>query len=145
MDISAGVFLGVKSGTLVRAKRSMRMHEFFTRFATTAAHWCGHASAFVIALAVVLLWAAAGPIFDYSDTWQLVINTSTTVVTFLIVFLIQNSQNRDSLAIQAKLDEIIRSGKGANRYIGIEELSEEELEALRETCRQRARQDPPTT
>jgi low affinity Fe/Cu permease len=130
-----------RRGTLVLGKRFVSMHDFFARFATTAANWCGHASAFAIALAIVLLWVVTGPIFDYSDTWQLVINTLTTVVTFLIVFLIQNSQNRDTLAIQAKLDELIRSGNGANRYIGIEELSEKDLEALRDKCRQRAQRD----
>ena len=86
----------------------------------------------------VIVWAALGPLFGFSDTWQLVINTGTTIVTFLTVFLIQNTQNRDGAAIQAKLDELVRVSSGANRYIGIETLTEEKLEQLRERCRLRA-------
>jgi len=86
---------------------------------------------------VILVWAVSGPIFHFSDTWQLIINTGTTIVTFLMVFLIQNTQNRDGAAIQAKLDELVRTSSAANRYVGIEELTEEELDDLRKTCRDR--------
>ena len=86
----------------------------------------------------VIVWASTGPLFGFSDTWQLVINTSTTIVTFLMVFLIQNTQNRDNAAIQAKLDEIIRTSDSDNRFIGIEHLSDEELEAILEEVEQSA-------
>jgi low affinity Fe/Cu permease len=82
----------------------------------------------------VAIWAATGPVFQYSDTWQQVINTSTTIVTFLMVFLIQNTQNRDNTALQAKLDELIRASKAKNEFIGIEHLSDEELEEILEQC-----------
>jgi low affinity Fe/Cu permease len=84
----------------------------------------------VLAVAVIIVWAVTGPLFNWSDTWQLVINTGTTIVTFLMVFLIQNAQNRDASAIQAKLDELIRAGRARNQFIGIEHLSQGELLAL---------------
>jgi len=90
-------------------------------------------------VAVVIVWAVSGPFFHFSDTWQLVINTGTTIVTFLMVFLIQNTQNRDGAAIQAKLDELIRASAAQNTYIGIEHLTEEELEDLRQRCETRAK------
>ncbi len=86
----------------------------------------------------IILWAVSGPVFHYSDTWQLVINTGTTIITFLMVFLIRNSQNRDSTAIQVKLDELIRVSKARNTFIGLENLTEEELEEARALCRNRA-------
>jgi low affinity Fe/Cu permease len=98
----------------------------------------GRASAFVVAAGVVVVWAITGPMFGYSDTWQLVINTGTTIVTFLMVFLIQNSQNRDSAAIQVKLDELIRVGAAHNSLVGIEHLTDDELEDLLATCEARA-------
>jgi low affinity Fe/Cu permease len=98
----------------------------------------GRASAFMVAATVVILWAVTGPIFNYSDTWQLVINTGTTIVTFLMVFLIQNSQNRDGAAIQVKLDELIRVSTAQNSFVGIEHLTDEELEEIRERCERRA-------
>jgi low affinity Fe/Cu permease len=101
----------------------------------------GRPVTFAVSLAVILVWALSGPLFHFSDTWQLVINTGTTIVTFLMVFLIQNTQNRDGAAIQAKLDEIIRASAAQNRYIGIEQLTEEELDELRERCGRRARAD----
>ena len=87
----------------------------------------------------VIVWGISGPLFDYSDTWQLVINTGTTIVTFLMVFLIQNSQNRDNAAIQDKLDELIRVSEVQNLFVGIEHLTEEEIEELRERCEMRAK------
>ena len=93
---------------------------------------------FVIALIVILGWAVTGPIFRWSDTWQLIVNTTTTIVTFLMVFLIQNTQNRDGAAIQTKLDELIRASAAQNTYIGIEHLTEEELDELRQKCEDRA-------
>jgi low affinity Fe/Cu permease len=108
--------------------------KFFTTCSTAVAHAAGKPLAFALCLAVVLLWAASGPLFGFSDTWQLVINTGTTIVTFLMVFLIQNTQNRDGAAIQTKLDELIRSSAAQNRYNGIEHLTEEELDELRAKC-----------
>ena len=108
------------------------MDRIFTLIANRTAAFIGRPIAFVFALASILLWASTGPLFDYSDTWQLVVNTSTTIITFLIVFLIQNSQNRDAAAIQAKLDELIRSVKTArNEFIGIEHLTDHQLELIR--------------
>jgi low affinity Fe/Cu permease len=108
------------------------MDRFFTTIANRTAAFIGKPAAFVMALFSILLWAATGPLFGYSDTWQLVVNTSTTIITFLIVFLIQNSQNRDAAAIQAKLDELIRSVKAArNEFIGIEHLTDHQLELIR--------------
>jgi low affinity Fe/Cu permease len=107
------------------------MNRFFERICAGVAMACGQPSAFIIAFSIVFIWAVTGPIFHWSDTWQLVINTGTTIVTFLMVFLIQNAQNRDASAIQAKLDELIRAGgKARNEFIGIEHLSEAELVAL---------------
>jgi low affinity Fe/Cu permease len=114
-------------------------HGLFTRFAHEVAVLTGRPQAFLIACAVVLAWALTGPLFNFSDTWQLVINTSTTIVTFLMVFMIQNTQNRDTLAIQLKLSELILVTKGApNRLAILEEFADEELERLHEEFRSRA-------
>ena len=114
---------------------------WFRRFAHITAEASGRSQVFVTALLVVLVWAATGPIFHYSDTWQLVINTSTTIVTFLMVFLIQNTQNRDSHAVHLKLDELIRANKHArNALLALEDMSDEELAKLQsefEELRQR--------
>ncbi|UZK65945.1 low affinity iron permease family protein [Sphingomonas sp. M1-B02] len=119
------------------------MGHLFERFAQSVASWAGRPPAFVFALSVVLVWALTGPIFGYSDTWQLVINTGTTIVTFLMVFLIQNAQNRDAAAIQAKLDELIRSLVDArNEFIGIEHLGERELGYIRDRLEDEAGQGP---
>lgn len=104
---------------------------FWERFAHLATLWTGSSWAFALALAIVLVWLVTGPVFDYSNTWQLVINTGTTIVTFLMVFLIQRSQNKDSLSIQLKLNEIVAAVEGAsNRLINVEDLSEEEVTIL---------------
>jgi low affinity Fe/Cu permease len=106
-------------------------HSFFTSFANHTARAAGHHLTFVIAVLVILGWAITGPIFGFSDTWQLIINTGTTIVTFLMVFLIQNTQNRDSTAMHLKLDEIIRALDGAhNTLLNLEELEDKELEAI---------------
>jgi low affinity Fe/Cu permease len=108
------------------------MDRIFTAIANRISAFVGQPIAFVVALAFIVVWGLTGPLFDYSDTWQLVVNTSTTIVTFLIVFLIQNSQNRDAAALQAKLDELIRVSKAArNEFIGIEHLTDKELEKIR--------------
>jgi low affinity Fe/Cu permease len=109
------------------------MNKIFTRFAGWCAWATGHAWAFVLATVACIVWAISGPIFDYSDTWQLVINTATTVLTFLMVFVLQHSQNRDAIAIQAKLDELIKHTKDArDDLIESERLTEKELDILRE-------------
>ncbi len=117
------------------------MNEFFRKFAHRASEVVGSPWAFLIAAGIVAAWALTGPIFGFSDTWQLVINTGTTVVTFLIVFLIQNTQNRDAKAIHLKLDELIRSARGARtRLVDLEELTDEELDKLQDEFRQLRRE-----
>jgi low affinity Fe/Cu permease len=106
--------------------------NMLSRFATAATNWTGSTAAFVSAVMIIVIWLVSGPLFHFSDTWQLVINTGTTIVTFLMVFLIQRSQNKDALAVQLKLDEIVAALEGAsNRLISVEDLSEEELKVLR--------------
>jgi low affinity Fe/Cu permease len=115
--------------------------SFFGRFAAGTARAMGHPLAFLLAVLIIVGWALTGPSFGFSDTWQLVINTGTTIVTFLMVFLLQNTQNRDSAAIQLKLDELIRTQPGAhNALLDLEELGEEELDRLREIYEDLARQ-----
>lgn len=120
------------------------MGRLFERFAQMVAGWAGRPPAFVLAFLVIVVWGVTGPLFKWSDTWQLVINTGTTIITFLMVFLIQNAQNRDAAAIQAKLDEIIRAlDRGRNEFIGIEHLGERELIAIRDQLERECGRDDP--
>lgn len=115
------------------------MERQFSRIASAVAHVAGKPVTFMACAGVIILWAVSGPIFGFSDTWQLIINTGTTIVTFLMVFLIQNTQNRDGVALQAKLDELIRASKARNLFIGIEHLPENEVEEFRRRCEEAAR------
>lgn len=130
---------------VARANRSAseaanKVHEgpisaWFTRLASATAHASGRPATFALCCLTIVVWAISGPFFGYSDTWQLIINTGTTIVTFLMVFLIQNTQNRDGAALQAKLDELIRATQDArNDYMGIERLPEGQLEEMRRQC-----------
>jgi len=115
------------------------IQEWFSSFSQAIAWVTGRPITFLLAVAVIVVWAVSGPIFDFSDTWQLVINTGTTIVTFLMVFLIQNTQYRDTMAIQLKLAEVILAMKGVpNQFAVIEDLTDDELEALHEQCRSQA-------
>jgi low affinity Fe/Cu permease len=118
------------------------MERFFTRVATGISVAAGQPVTFLLALSVILVWAVTGPIFHFSDTWQLIINTGTTIVTFLMVFLIQNAQNRDASAMQAKLDELLRAvGRARDQFIGVEHLTEREIEMIRRALEREAK-DP---
>lgn len=113
------------------------MDRIFTILASRTAFAAGQPAAFALAVLVIIGWGTSGPIFDWSDTWQLVVNTGTTIATFLMVFLIQNSQNRDAAAMQAKLDELIRAVHNArNEFVGIEHLTDHEIEAIRSALEQ---------
>ena len=113
------------------------MDRFFTLVASRTAFAAGQPAAFIVAVSVIAGWGLTGPLFDWSDTWQLVVNTGTTIATFLMVFLIQNSQNRDAAAMQAKLDELIRAVDNArNEFVGIEHLTDREIEAIRSALEQ---------
>lgn len=119
------------------------MDRFFTHLASRFASLAGHSFAFLVAALLLILWAVTGPYFDFSDTWQLVVNTATTIVTFLMVFLIQNSQNRDAAAMQAKLDEIIRAlDKGREAFIGIEHLTDAQICEIRDALEREVGTDP---
>ena len=116
----------------MKKKKKNRLSKLFTRISTAVTKVAGRPVAFICAALVVVCWAILGPVFDYSDTWQLVINTGTTIITFLMVFVIQQSQNRDTLAMQLKLNELIASHENAsNRLVDIEDLTEEELAVIK--------------
>ena len=120
--------------------RPTKPRSWFTRLTKSTAHAVGRPAAFIIAIALVLAWVVTGPLFRFSDTWQLVINTATTIVTFLMVFLIQSTQNRDAEAMQVKLDEIIRAiGTAKNEVLDLEELEEEDLDRIRKSYEALAR------
>ena len=123
------------------------MDRIFTWIAGRIAAFAGQPIAFILALAIIIVWGVSGPLFHYSDTWQLVVNTATTIVTFLMVFLIQNSQNRDAAAMQAKLDELIRSvDKARNPFIGIEHLTDTQIEEIRAALeREQGKGDDPSS
>lgn len=122
------------------------MNKFFTPIASKIAQATGHPLAFLLCSLMVIVWAAVGPFLDYSDTWQSVITISTniiTIITFLMVFLIQNTQNRDNAALQAKINELIRSSHAENQFIGIEDLTQEEVENFRQWCKEKSNKDKP--
>jgi low affinity Fe/Cu permease len=128
----------VQDTSVAAASKSSKL---FTRFATTTAHAAGRPIAFIACCVIVIGWAVTGPLFGFSDTWQLVINTGTTIVTFLMVFLIQNTQNRDGIAIQAKLDELIRASAAHNAFVGIEHLTDGELNEILVEIEARAKEE----
>ena len=116
-----------------KCSATMPINSPFTRFAKKTSTYTGRPATFIIAVLIIVVWAFTGPLFDYSDTWQLVINTGTTIITFLMVFLIQNTQNRDTEALQIKLDEIIRAiGTANNALLDLEEMDDDELDRIRE-------------
>lgn len=133
---SANIFLHdawLNSLFVVKARASTHRTSWFTRFAQHCAHWSGQPVTFAAAAGLLVVWGISGPIFGFSDTWQLIINTSTTIVTFLMVFLIQNTQNRDTEALQIKLDELIRATRSANNsMLDLEKLEEADLDRIRE-------------
>jgi low affinity Fe/Cu permease len=117
------------------------MRRFFNWFATKTSTAAGQPLTFVVAVLVILVWGITGPVFRFSDTWQLIINTGTTIITFLMVFLIQNSQNRDGAAMQAKLDELLRAvDKAREQFIGIEHLTDQQIELLRAALERHAKE-----
>lgn len=123
---------GLQKQPIVQENKKSPERHIFTKIAQKVSSAAGHPAAFILSLTIVAVWALSGPLFGFSDTWQLVINTGTTIVTFLMVFLIQNTQNRDTKAMQIKLDELIRVSKGAhNILIDLEELDEKKLEEIR--------------
>lgn len=125
-------------------QQGVRRHEF-SRFAQRLSNWAGRPPTFVVALGLILLWAISGPLFDFNDTWQLVINTSTTIVTFLMVFLIQNTQNRDTDALHIKIDELLRSTRRAhNALLGLDGLDADTLRELRQRYQHMGEQDGET-
>jgi low affinity Fe/Cu permease len=135
----AGGMAMVMKNDMQQSQRHIQQTAFFPRFARNCVRVTGHPVAFGVAVATIVVWAVTGPVFRFSDSWQLVINTGTTIVTFLMVFLIQNAQNRDSEAIQLKLAELIRATQNAhNAFLDIEELSQEELDRIKDNFRRLA-------
>src|ERR1700758_293198 len=117
----------------------MHLNKWFSHIAEAVSNATGHAVAFIICCVIVIIWGATGPVFGFSDSWQLVINTGTTIITFLMVFLIQNTQNRDGAAIQTKLDELIRASDAQDEFMGIEKLTDRELDVLHAKCQRMSR------
>lgn len=115
----------------IKKKEISKLSHFFNNFSATVTKITGSVYVFIIAISVVIIWAITGPLFNFSDTWQLVINTGTTIITFLMVFVIQHSQNKDTVALQLKLNELIAASKASNELIGVEELTDEELEVIK--------------
>jgi low affinity Fe/Cu permease len=129
----------VKGASACAAAPASSWNDTFSKVACAIAHWMGKPVSFLVAIALVLVWALSGPMFGFSDTWQLVINTSTTIITFLMVFLIQNTQNRDTMALQLKLSELILCiNEAENRFAGAEDMTEDQLEVLHEELKRRA-------
>ncbi len=120
------------------------MEKHFTKIANEVAYAAGKPVTFIACVTIILVWAVTGPLIGFSDTWQLIVNTGTTIITFLMVFLIQNTQNSDGAALQAKLDELIRVSRGNNHFIGIEHLTETEVEEIRRKCEQAAKRGETT-
>ncbi len=114
-----------------KKKEGSFLSRFFNQFSAIITRATGSVYAFITAIVIVIVWAATGPIFKYSDTWQLVINTGTTIVTFLMVFIIQHGQNKDTVALQLKLDELLAASNSSNKMIGVEDLTDEELDAMK--------------
>jgi low affinity Fe/Cu permease len=131
--------LQLRSALLYKPVLCDLMDKLFAKFANVTAKATGSPAAFLICVTVVLIWALSGPFFNFSENWQLVINTGTTIVTFLMVFLIQNTQNRDGSAVQTKLDELIRSSDAEDEFMGIEKLTDRELEDLHARCERAAK------
>jgi low affinity Fe/Cu permease len=117
----------------------MTLNRTFTHIAQRVAHATGKPATFIACWAFIVAWASTAPLFGFSDTWQLIINTGTTIITFLMVFLIQNTQNRDGAAVQTKLDELIRASAASNKFIGLEHLTEREVEEFRTRCERAAK------
>jgi low affinity Fe/Cu permease len=131
---------GAEMTTPTQPSSKHPLERLFAHFANTTARITGSPLAFILCVLMVVVWAASGPAFHYSENWQLVINTGTTIITFLMVFLIQNTQNRDGSAVQTKLDELIRSSRAHNAFMGIERLTDRELDELHKQCEAAAKE-----
>ena len=138
---AGGIPMNKAVGDTERPTADRQVNRLFSDLAQRTSREVGRAWVFALALGTIIVWALSGPFFGFSDTWQLVINTGTTVITFLMVFLIQNSQNRDAAAIQIKLNELIRVSKAHNSFVGVEHLTDEEIEKIRCLCESRAREE----
>lgn len=136
-----GIPMNKAVGDAERPTADRQVNRLFSDLAQRASREVGRAWVFALAFGAIIVWAISGPFFGFSDTWQLVINTGTTVITFLMVFLIQNSQNRDAAAIQIKLNELIRVSKAHNSFVGVEHLTDEEIDKIGHLCESRARDE----
>ena len=131
MDTKEGRSEKGKKAVKKEKQKVNKLSQFFNRFSAAITKATGSAYAFIIAVVVVIIWGITGPIFNFSDTWQLVINTGTTIITFLMVFIIQHSQNKDTIALQLKLNELIAASQASNKLISVEDLTDEELEIMK--------------